>query len=178
VDQEIIETDKTGEAPLRPYDAGDQRGKLDMARVQRWAELLDGDAQARQFMRERLAGGELSQLSALSLRNRRLELALKHGIPAPLADVHLTADDPQLLEQQAESLAALLANTSGGTGPRAGQGFSGGYVDGVFETESRQARGPVPPNITPHVNPLPAYEAAPVNREEWLEQQFVRMYEH
>src|SRR5688500_13121284 len=89
--------------------------KLDMERVKRWAELLDGDPQARQFMRERIAGSELTQLNELSLRSRRLELALQHGIPAQLAEVHLTASEPELLEQQAESLKQLLE----GWGPRA-----------------------------------------------------------
>jgi hypothetical protein len=147
--------------------------KLDMQRVQRWAELLEGDPQAREFMRERIAGSELTQLSALSQRSRRLELALQHGIPAQLAEVHLTAEDPALLEQQAESLAALLHNT----------------VDTRVGADALSARGPVDParagtgpaptqhNPVP-VSTLPAYESAPINREEWLEQQFVRVYEH
>ena len=47
-------------------------------------------------------------------------------------------------------------NQSGGTGAPAGQGFSGSYVEkpllpgqGLFNAESRQPRGAVPPNISP-----------------------------
>jgi hypothetical protein len=141
-----------------------------MARVQRWAELLDGDPQAREFMRAHVAGSELTQLGELTQRSRRLELALQHGIPAPLAEVHLTAADPQLLEQQAESLAALLrgnkVDTWVGAGPAPAR--DAGNIAGA-------AAGAAPTQT--YVSPLPAYESAPINREEWLEQQFVRVYE-
>jgi hypothetical protein len=133
--------------------------KLDMARVQRWAQLLDNDAQARDFMRQHLAGGELSQLTQLQLKQQRLELALKHGIPAQLAEIHLTAEDPTLLEAQAESLARLVAER-GSADPPGGLIVKGG------------------PEGPRSVSPLPAYEAVPVNREEWLQQQFVQLYEH
>jgi hypothetical protein len=141
--------------------------KLDMARVQRWAELIEGDPQARDFMRERVAGGELQQIGELTKRQRRLELALEHGIPAELAEVHLTADDPQLLEQQAESLARLL--------------HSGGATDVGARRASPETRSGLSTTGDARVaptNPLPAYEAAPVDREEWLTQQFVSLYQH
>ena len=142
--------------------------KLDMQRVQRWAELLDGDPQAREFMRTHIAGSELTQLSELALRSQRLELALKHGIPAQLAEVHLTASDPELLEQQAESLAALLK----------GQLTKGEGQETNADGNPTQFNRPSSLEHRPSLSPLPVYEAAPVNRDEWLEQQFVRMYEH
>jgi hypothetical protein len=133
--------------------------QLDMARVQRWAELLDGDPQARQFMREHVAGGELTELTALTQRARRLELALQHGIPEQLAEVHLTADDPALLAQQAESLARLLQSRAD-----IPVGQNQAYIQ-----ESDKNIGPTAP--------LPYYEAAPVSGDEWLQQQFVRLYQ-
>jgi hypothetical protein len=155
-----VESQTQEEAGQRPAS------RLDMARVQRWAELLDGDPQARQFMREHVAGGELTQLNELAQRSRRLELALKHGIPEKLAEVHLTSDDPALLEAQAESLAQLLQNQSP-VAAAAGRRNNNGDVPSpplnkIFESPA---------------TPLPVYEAAPVSGDEWLQQQFVRLYE-
>jgi len=145
--------------------------KLDLERVKRWAELLDSDPQAREFMRAHVAGGELAQLTELQQKQQRLELALEHGIPAELAEVHLTAGDPALLAVQAESLAGLL---HGGTGALA----RGNLSEGQSVPSSATGEGARATNNFSPANPLPAYEAAPVDREDLLTRQFVALYEH
>ena len=158
-----LESQTQEEAGPRPAS------RLDMARVQRWAQLLDGDPQARQFMREHVAGGELEELSRLAQRSRRLELALKYGIPEQLAEVHLTADDPARLEAQAESLAHLIHNNSAAASlPPSGSGAERPAAD----------MPPLNDFVASQATPLPIYEAAPVSGDEWLQQQFVRLYEH
>jgi hypothetical protein len=170
-DNEIVKNDNVpsvANAGQRPAS------RLDMQRVTRWAELLDGDPQARDFMRERLAGGELSQLGELTLRQRRLELALEHGIPAQLAEVHLTAADPQLLEAQAESLARLINGVAIGS---VGAAHARPENSNDSSTTGRPWAAPTVHPQSP-ISPLPAYEAAPVDREEWLQAQFVQLYQH
>jgi hypothetical protein len=133
------------------HETGGER-RLDPQRVARWAELLDEDAEAREFMTQRLVGDQLAgaeqRIAELKLTQEKLRLMQRFGISEELAAVHLTAADPTELERQAESLGALLSPQRQ-----------------AFADQSWQA--------APR---LPSYDGGTTSREEWLEQQFLTLY--